>query len=80
MPTLTLTLKPQYGHGARREWAIYLGDQFLAYSRSWTGANRAMAEIESRPKQLTQADIDQRPVDQEPQGVMRKIIWRAMRR
>jgi hypothetical protein len=102
---MNLNVQPQYGPGARREWTIRnpeargqrsevsgLPLDFLAYSRTWTGAQRAIDEIKNsvarldelirrcglREKSpLTQTVIDERPRGQRPQGATRQLLWKA---
>lgn len=63
---LNLIVKPQYGPGARREWKIVAqvccagsgvrgqgsGECFIAYARSYTGARRAIEEIQASVARL----------------------------
>jgi hypothetical protein len=102
---MSLAVKPQYGPGARREWAIVRTTDdarqqseatgalksFVAYSRTWTGAQRAIREIEAslrrldrfsppEPQAITQQLIDSRPLNYRPIGVIRQLIWNAAKR
>ena len=104
---MTLIVTPQYGPGARREWTVRspelsgqkseatgLPKDFLAYARTWTGAQKAIAEItaslarlEARESgagsqesgPLTQEAIDTRPRGQRPMGAVRQFLWNAGR-
>jgi hypothetical protein len=77
-----MRIRPQEFQGVRT-WGIFEGDTFLAYSRTRIGAERAKNELQAsikfQGKRMTQAEIDTRPLDQEPQGTIRKLIWNAVR-
>jgi len=97
-----LIIKPQYGPGARREWTIQRPDAggqrseatgapkaFIAYTRTWTGARKAISEIEAslrrwdermQTARLTQELIDCRPRHQRPMGTIRELLWKAASR
>lgn len=105
---LKLVVRAQYGADARREWTIYCerlearGQRsevtrtqagFIAYSRTYTGARKAIVEIEAslsrldefierlglRERKLSQRFIDTRPRDERPMGRIRELIWNAAR-
>ncbi len=60
------------------------GQTEIAYSNNRLMAHIARIEIERtlnfQPKRLTQADIDFRNPEVEPQGIVRRLLWRAARR
>jgi hypothetical protein len=65
---------------------LFDGDKFVAYGFNRLRLHLARIEIERTLKQrpavkpmLTQQSIDTRSADEEPQGTIRKLIWRARR-
>ena len=74
---MTLIVKPQYGPGARREWAVYQRSEvrgqrsevFGAYSMTWTGAQRAVREIKASLQRL-----DQRLAALPPDTITQELI------
>ncbi len=65
---------------------LFDGDVFVAYGFNRLRLHLARIEIERTLKAstikpvLSQRAIDTRPMDEEPQGTIRKLIWRASQR
>jgi hypothetical protein len=61
---------------------IFDGDTFVAYGFNRLRVHQARIEIEKTLRTpvepvLTQRAIDTRPADEEPQGTIRKLMWKA---
>jgi hypothetical protein len=81
---MTLEVKPNthddYPH---HKYNILADGVRVAYSNRLLTAHLAKAEIQknvikAQSKRMTQQQIDERPADQELQGTMRRLIWKAV--